>query len=125
MKIFNRRDRQLQRRELRNNLTEPERLLWNTIRSRQVNGVKFRRQQSIGSYIVDFYSPSIKLVIEIDGDSHFQENAEVYDEIRSKYLISLGCHVIRFTNSDITRNINGVLEEIIETIGRLKAGNPS
>jgi len=125
MKVFNRRDLKERRKELRNNLTEPERLLWNKLRHRQIQEAKFRRQHSIGSYVADFYNPSLKLVIELDGDSHFQKDAEKYDENRTTYFKSLGCTVIRFTNTEITQNLNGVLEEIILTITNIKAGNPT
>jgi len=124
MKVFNRRDRKEQRKGLRNNLTEPERLLWNKLRQRQIYKIKFRRQHSIGSYIADFYSPSLKLVIELDGDSHFHKSVEKYDENRTACFKNLGCIVIRFTNIEITQNLNGVLEEIIEKINNIKTGNP-
>jgi very-short-patch-repair endonuclease len=99
------------RKELRNNSTPQEILLWSQLKNSQF-GFKFRRQHSIGGYIADFYCPSKKLVIEIDGSQHFV-NRE-YDEVRSRYFESLNIKVIRFTNAEINTNINGVAEKIIK-----------
>jgi very-short-patch-repair endonuclease len=101
------------RANLRTVQTPQEILLWSRLRREQLS-FKFRRQHSIGGYIADFYCPSKKLVIEIDGSQHFT-NKE-YDEIRSKYLEGLGIKVIRFTNADINTNINGVIENIIKEL---------
>lgn len=97
------------RKGLRNNSTPQEILLWLQLKNSQL-GLKFRRQHSIGGYIADFYCPSKKLVIEIDGSQHFK-NVE-YDDIRSKYLEGFGIKVIRFTNTEINTNMNGVLLKI-------------
>ena len=97
------------RKELRNNSTPQEILLWQQLKNSQL-GFKFRRQHSIGGYIADFYCPSKKLVIEIDGSQHFT-NKE-YDEIRSKYLEGMSVRVIRFTNAEINTNISGVIDKI-------------
>ncbi|PWC14743.1 endonuclease domain-containing protein [Brenneria corticis] len=108
MKIFNRRERTGLRRELRQNLTEPERRLWEKIRHRQL-GVKFRRQHGIGIYIVDFYCAECHLVIEVDGDSHFSAQGSAHDCLRDDYIRSLGLSVLRISNTDIMKNIDGVL----------------
>lgn len=79
-------------------------------------GYKFRRQQSIGPYIVDFYCPRLKLVIEVDGDSHFLDEAIEYDRKRQKYIESFGTKFLRFTNLEIYENIDEVLEEILRYI---------
>jgi len=97
------------RKELRNNSTPQEILLWLQLNNSNL-GFKFRRQHSIGGYIADFYCPSKKLIIEIDGSQHFT-NIE-YDEIRSKYFNGLGIKVLRFTNGEINTNMNGVLLKI-------------
>ena len=78
---------------------------------KQINGFKFRRQFGIGKYIVDFYCPELKLVIEIDGDSHFQENRS-YDKKRQQYLKSLGLIVLRFTNHEIYHDLERALNII-------------
>ncbi len=103
------------RKTLRNNATRPEQELWKQLRWKQL-GVKFRRQHSVGRYILDFYSPEKKLCIEIDWESHFSEEAQEYDEIRTEYLKSLWIRVIRFTNIDVMDNIEGVLYKIKEYV---------
>jgi len=110
-KIFNRPEYTSRRQDLRNNATQPEQKLWAVLRGKQL-GVKFRRQHGIGGYIVDFYSPESRLVIEVDGDSHYTETARQQDAQRDAYLQSLGLRVLRFTNQDINRNMAGVYETI-------------
>jgi very-short-patch-repair endonuclease len=97
-------------RELRNNGTDVERLLWQRLRNSQIEGVKFRRQQPIEEYIVDFVSFSPKLVIELDGSQHAENIA--YDERRTACLRKNGFIVLRFWNNDVIENIDGVLEVI-------------
>ena len=104
------------RRKLRQIPPEPENRLWYYLRSRRLQKTKFRRQYSIGQYVVDFYCPSARLAIEIDGDSHFTDEAEANDKIRTAFLKERGIRVIRFTNSDIMKNIEGVLERIASLI---------
>ena len=93
-KIFNIPQYTTRRQELRNNATQPEQKLWATLRGKQL-GVKFRRQHGIGHYIVDFYCPERKLVIEVDGDSHYTEAAHLKDAQRDNYLQQLGLRVLR------------------------------
>jgi very-short-patch-repair endonuclease len=105
-------------------MTGPEIRLWSRLRARQRQGFKFRRQHGIGAYIVDFYCPEQSLVIEIDGDSH-ADAAQIVkdkDKQREKYLLSLGLRVIRYTNDDIVKNLDGVLEDLSE---RLSPGSTS
>lgn len=97
-------------RELRNNATDVELLLWRRLRNRQLEGVKFRRQQPIETYIVDFVSFDKKIVIELDGGQH-SENSD-YDAHRDACLIANGFTVLRFWNNDVIENIEGVLEVI-------------
>jgi very-short-patch-repair endonuclease len=96
--------------DLRNNSTDAERLLWRHLRNRQLEGVKFRRQQPIEAYIVDFVSFEKMVVVELDGGQH-TENAE-YDEQRSDCLHKNGFTVLRFWNNEVFENIEGVLEVI-------------
>lgn len=77
-----------------------------------MNGYKFYRQYGIGNYIADFYCPKLKLVIELDGGQHYTEEGLEYDKTREDYMSSLGIKTIRFSNSDIMKNIEGVLEII-------------
>lgn len=97
-------------RELRNNSTDVERFLWQHLRDSKIEGVKFRRQQPIEEYIVDFVSFSPKLVIEVDGSQHFED--EKYDAKRDDCLRSNGFVVLRFWNNEVIENIEGVLEVI-------------
>ena len=99
-------------RELRNNATEVEGLLWRHLKNRQLEGVKFRRQQPIESYIVDFISFEKKIAVELDGGQH-SENGD-YDEQRDACLTANGFTVLRFWNNDVLENIEGVLEVIRE-----------
>jgi very-short-patch-repair endonuclease len=84
------------RRELRKNLTAAEATLWKFLQNRQLKGKKFRRQHGVGKYILDFYCPSLKLAIELDGDPHFSEEGIRHDEIRTAFLKTLNIRVIRF-----------------------------
>jgi very-short-patch-repair endonuclease len=96
---------------LRRDQTPAERQLWAYLRGKQVGGFRFRRQQPIGPFIVDFCCLSPRLAIEIDGDSH-AEQVE-YDESRTAYLKEHGYAVIRFTNEDVQRRLESVLDEIM------------
>ena len=92
--------------ELRKEPTPAERKLWAIIRNDQL-GVNFRRQHAVGNYIPDFVCVQKKLIIELDGSQHLEQ--EEYDEERTKYLNSLGYKVIRFWNNEVTNNIDGVI----------------
>ncbi|OGI69562.1 hypothetical protein A3A09_00455 [Candidatus Nomurabacteria bacterium RIFCSPLOWO2_01_FULL_42_20] len=100
---------------LRNNQTPQEKILWSRLRREQL-GFKFRRQHSIGNYIADFYCSPKKLIIEIDGSQHFKEKNQQYDEKRSQYFNKLKIKVLRFTNTEINNNIEGVVLKIINTL---------
>src|SRR5579862_2896050 len=100
------------RKSLRNASTAAESVLWRCLQRRQLLGYKFRRQISIDRYIVDFYCPTKKLVIELDGDAHFSANADVYEDRRTKFLEKQGLTVIRFENDELKENLDWVLERI-------------
>jgi acetylglutamate kinase len=104
--------------ELRNSLTPAEEILWNTIHINEWN-VKFRRQHPIANYIVDFYCQSAKLVIEIDGGIHDNEDVKLNDEYREAHLKELGLTVLRFKNEEIFKAKKAVLETIANTLNRL------
>jgi very-short-patch-repair endonuclease len=112
MKIYNKQENKKIRKELRKNLTPAEIKLWKCIQNSQLEGRKFRRQHSIGNYIVDFYCPKEKLVIELTGNIHLNANNEEYDIIRETYLSDLGIKVIRFENDEIFKKPEIVLENI-------------
>lgn len=102
------------RKELRNNSTISEKRLWKFLQKSQLEGRKFRRQQSIGNYIVDSYCASEKLIIELDGNIHENPVNQQYDFKRSEFLESLEHKVIRFKNDEIKNSIELVLERIKE-----------
>jgi very-short-patch-repair endonuclease len=99
--------------QLRKKSTPAERKLWSRIRDDQL-GVTFRRQHAVGNYIPDYCSPKAKLIIELDGSQHLEQ--EEYDEERTKYLESLGYKVIRFWNNDVMKNIDSVILAIIHAM---------
>jgi very-short-patch-repair endonuclease len=109
---FNRKNQKLKRQDLRNAMPTAEVLLWIKLKGRQFLGCKFRRQYSVGAFVIDFYSPEIKLGIELDGDSHFQPGAREHDQERQVYIESFGIKIVRFLNSDIYENLDGVLYAI-------------
>jgi|SRR5690606_5325770 len=100
------------RKKLRNEGTSAEAFLWRYLKGSQFEGRKFRRQHSITNYIVDFYCPSEKLIIELDGQVHFNEAAQEYDQKRQKELEDLGFKVIRFENKMVFDFLPSVLQEI-------------
>jgi len=108
------------RKELRNNSTPAEKLLWGMLQHSNLGGYKFRRQHSVGAYILDFYCSSEFLAVELDGDSHFTDEAIKYDGERTAYLNALNIKVIRFLNTDVYDNLDAVCERILEEI---KGGN--
>ena len=114
MKIHNRKYLKETRRILRKNLTPAEALLWKALQKSQLDGRKFRRQHSVGDYILDFYCPSEKISIELDGMPHFSIIGEKKDRKRDEYLKTLGIKVLRFENRDLYNNLTGVLDNIRE-----------
>jgi len=120
---YNRNLKQLSR-QLRDNMTDAERHLWAKIRMKQLKGYQFYRQKPIGDYIVDFFCPRAKLVIEVDGSQHFSDEMTEYDRIRNEYLSSLGLRVLRFTNTDVLTHIERVVENIIENMGEIPLSPP-
>jgi very-short-patch-repair endonuclease len=101
-------------RQLRKNMTDAERALWARLRRKQLNGRIFYRQKNIGSYIVDFYCPAAKLIVELDGGQHYSAEGRVKDEIRDQYLAKVGLKVIRFSDLDVLKNMDGVLQVLYE-----------
>lgn len=103
-------------RELRCSMTDAEIALWSKVRRKQLHGLQFHRQKPIGNYIVDFYCPEVWLVVEIDGGQHYTREGERSDANRDAYLQSLGLSVLRFSNLDVLRNMNGVIATIVQEI---------
>jgi len=106
-----------QRKELRNNLTPAEATLWKILKSSGLNNRKFRRQHSIENFIVDFYCPSEKLIIELDGQVHNDPVQSLYDAERDKRLCELGYKVLRFENRLVFVNPVAVMDEIVRHFG--------
>jgi phosphoribosylformimino-5-aminoimidazole carboxamide ribotide isomerase len=105
--------------ELRNNLTETEELLWNYLRQNQL-GIKFRRQHPASFYVLDFYAHSIKLAIEIDGSIHTKDAVKKNDTIRQQHLEELGIHFLRFTNTQVKKKLETVIQTIQVKIKQLE-----
>ena len=101
-------------RKLRKNMTLSEVLLWKRMKSGQIRGFDFDRQRVIGNYIVDFYCPSAKVIVELDGGQHYTQEGIRRDQVRDKYLDSLGFTILRFSDREVFKNIEGVLERIFE-----------
>ena len=99
------------RKALRNNMTPAEAMLWRALKGRGVGGMKFRRQQGIGPFILDFYCPEHRLGIELDGSSH--DYKYEYDEARTDYLRGQGIRLLRFTNQQVFTSMQGVISEIV------------
>ena len=105
-------------RDLRNNSTLSEVLLWNQIKGRKIKGYQFMRQKPIMNYIVDFYSSKLKLVVEIDGDSHVGK--EEKDEFRQSKIETLGIKFLRFSDLEVKKNMNGVILELLNKIDKIE-----
>jgi very-short-patch-repair endonuclease len=103
-------------RKLRANATDCERLMWTYLRAKRFAGVRFRRQHPIGPYIVDFFCPLAKLVIELDGSQHGTDEALAYDAARTAWLEARGYRVLRFSNLEVNENRAGVMESIWRTV---------
>ena len=95
-------------------MTEAEVVLWAKLRRKQLLGLQFYRQKTLGNFIVDFYCASARLVIEVDGGQHYDEEGAAQDAARDRYLKSLGLDVLRFSNIDVLRNTNGVIAVIAQ-----------
>ena len=117
-KVFNRKSQKRVRQYLRNNATNAEKLLWESLKGKQLDGHKFRRQHGIERYIVDFYCAEKKLAIEIDGATHSTTSEKEHDRVKAEHIQAHGVHLIRFTNDDVYDNIDAVLEGILSALKR-------
>lgn len=103
-------------RQLRMEQTDSESRLWSRLRRKQIEGIQFYRQKPIGQYIVDFYAPLVKLVVEVDGSQHFEDGHSQKDKNRDEYLASLGIKVLRFNSRVVLAETDAVLSVIYRTI---------
>lgn len=110
--INNRPELKEYRKDLRNKSTIAEAYLWPYLKNKQLEGRRFRRQFSVGNYIIDFYCPAEKLAVELDGAGHFTPEGQEYDEERTRFLNGQGIRVIRFENKVVFEDTEGVLEGI-------------
>ena len=98
--------------QLRKHMTDAENLLWSKLRGKQLKGLQFYRQKTIGKYIVDFYCPKAHIVIELDGGQHYTESGQERDQLREEVLLNMGVKVLRFSDREVFDNLNGVMESI-------------
>jgi very-short-patch-repair endonuclease len=117
MPIFNDRSKKEFRKALRNEPTFAERALWNGLRGNGI-GAKFRRQESIGNYVVDFYCPEVRLAVEVDGASHSER--EEYDARRDQHLAEVKVTTLRFSDAEVLYSSEKVLTSIRETVERMR-----
>ena len=101
-------------KQLHRNMTPAEVKLWARLRAHRLEGIHFRNQHAVGNYVVDFCAPRKKLIIELDGSQHMEQ--EEYDKERTEYLESKGYTVLRFWNNDVMKDIDGVIRAIIQSI---------
>ena len=113
------------RTELRNDLTPAEAAFWNILKNSQLDGKKFRRQHSVGRYILDFYCPSERLGIELDGQSHFTAMAHIYDQERTWFLEKYRIKILRFENKTVFENEDWVIHKIRSSYGWQERTTPS
>ena len=109
-------EQKILRKELRSHATPAEAVLWKMLKGRNADGMKFRRQQGIGPYVLDFYCPELRLCVELDGSSH--DYKYEYDEQRTEFLQKQGIRVLRFRNEQVWQGIDSVVNEIVR-VGRL------
>ncbi len=105
-------------KELRRNMTIPERMLWNVLRARSIHNLKFRRQAAIDCFIADFYCPAMGLVIELDGMTHLDRAKR--DHKRTQHLQNLGLCVVRYTNDQVIHELDAVYLDLMRVIEKLE-----
>ena len=127
-KLYNKTSEKDKRQSLRNNMPPAEQLVWARLKGKQIENCKFRRQYSVGVFAIDFYAVEIKLAIEIDGDSHFTDGAEVADRERQCSILqrrgyaneSSGIRFLRFTNLQVYEELDAVIEAISQMVCALR-----
>jgi len=97
-------------------MSNAEILLWSRLRKKQIKGHQFYRQRIIGNFIVDFYCPKGKLIVELDGGQHYNEEENRKDRIRDDYMKKLGMKILRVSDREVFENVQGVLEKIYEIL---------
>ena len=102
-------------RDLRKNMTPAERLVWSKVRRKQILGLQFYRQKPIHQYVVDFYCPKANLIVEVDGGQHWELDHAEADQLRDGVLKQLDLKVLRFSNLEVMKELDSVMEQIYET----------
>ena len=120
MIIHNRLEMKTRRKELRHDATPAEQSLWRCLRNRGVVGAKFRRQHSIGVYVIDFYCPEVHLALEIDGDTNGDDAAEEYDGECMRFLATAGITVLRISSDMVNSDVDAALDCITQTLALLR-----
>ena len=115
-RIYNRKIQMSRRKELRKKATVTEQIIWKFLRRRNLNNIKFYRQYGIGAYIADFYAPSLRLCIEVDGEQHHTKTGMEYDSERDNYMESLNIKILRFKNELVIEDTENVVDEIKKVI---------
>jgi len=115
--LYNNQKNKAKRKFLRGNATDAEKMIWQILRNQQMSGLKFFRQYSVGSYILDFYCPTLRLAIEVDGGQHCDSE---YDIKRTNDLSKENIDVLRFWNNDVLTNLDGVYEKIELRVKEIK-----
>ncbi|MFZ1991298.1 MAG: endonuclease domain-containing protein [Alphaproteobacteria bacterium] len=111
-------------RELRRNQTPAESRLWMALRRKQIEGMIFRRQHPIGPYVTDFFCPAANLIVELDGASHDNDTLHQRDTVRTNWLEERGYSVMRFWNSELDTNLDGVVATIRNAVIAARAPSP-
>ncbi|MDQ3021621.1 MAG: endonuclease domain-containing protein [Bacteroidota bacterium] len=115
-KFYNKTEYKEKRKFLRNNPTKTEKLIWDILKGKKLEGFKFRRQYGVGKYVIDFFCINKKLAIELDGEVHDNEESKVYDKDRDYFLKSFGINILRIRNENVENNIEGVIEMILKEL---------
>ena len=123
-KHFNKPEQKNKRRRLRQDQTTAEKLVWRYLRNRQMSKCKFRRQYSVDGYVIDFYSPALKLAIEIDGGVHDLPESKKHDKVRQDHLESFGIKFLRIRNEEFDGNANMAFDKIEKVVISLLTSPP-
>jgi very-short-patch-repair endonuclease len=118
--LFDRVSERGKRRSLRNNMPKAEIMVWELLRNRQVDGYRFRRQYSVGAFMVDFCCPELKLAIEVDGDSHLRDGAPEYDADRQLFLEAKGIRVLRIRNEQVYKDVESAISLVRSVMGEMQ-----
>jgi very-short-patch-repair endonuclease len=118
-RIYNRPSEKEKRRELRRNMTKAEVLLWIQLKNKKLLGQRVLRQYSVGSYVLDFYIPRLKLAIEVDGATHITDEEQEYDWHRQREIENLGIRFLRFTNPEVHGDMSNTLQMIKDKVKEL------